>query len=152
MSFAKKAAAGALLGGSLIFTAGLGVAVAQPSEAPEPTEPTAAAEAPAGPDGLVNLLVGGKTLLDAVPAEEAATTAAANCGGDPAAVVALAQQVDTDGSAQTVCEGVVFVQNGGEAVSSAPAEGDAPSMEPPPVPGDNSADVPFNGDGAAPEE
>ena len=56
MSFAKKAAAGALLGGSLIFTAGLGVAVAQPAEAPEPTE---AAEAPAGPDGLVNLLVGG---------------------------------------------------------------------------------------------
>ncbi len=147
MSFAKKAAAGALLGGSLIFTGGLGVAVAQPSEAPEPTE---AAEAPAGPDGLVNLLVGGKTLLDAVPAEEAATTAAGNCGGDPAAIVALAQQVDTDGSPQTVCEGVVFAQNGDEA-APAPAEGDVPT-ELPAVPGSDSADVPFNAEGAPPEE
>jgi len=151
MSFVKNAAAGALLGGSLIFTAGLGVAVAQPTEAPEPTEATEAPAAPANPDGLVNLLVGGKTLLDAVPTEEAAATAAGNCGGDPAADVGLAQQVDTDGSAQTVCEGVVFAQNGDEAVSAAPA-GEVAPTELPAVPGSDSADVPFNAEGAPPEE
>ena len=41
MSFVKNAAAGAVLGGSVLFTAGLGVANAQPVETT--------------PDGLVNI-------------------------------------------------------------------------------------------------
>ena len=83
-----------------------------------------------------------------MPAEEAATTAAGNCGGDPAAIVALAQQVDTDGSPQTVCEGVVFAQNGDEA-APAPAEGAVPSRSFLPFPASDSADEPFNAEGTA---
>jgi hypothetical protein len=151
MSVLKNAAAGAVLGGSLIFTAGLVVANAQPEE--PPTEP----------DGLVTVLVGGSTAQDAVPVEAAGAAAAQVCGGDPAAVAGLAQQVDAEGTERSVCPDVLIVQNvslpaaapaeqevetaapavpGGEAPAEAP-EGSVP----PAVPGEGEADIPFNNDG-----
>ena len=92
MSFVKNAAAGAVLGGSVLFTAGLGVANAQPVET--------------APDGLVNIAVGDTTILQGVPTDAAAATAGALCGSAPEDVNALAEQVDADGTDQTVCAGL----------------------------------------------
>jgi hypothetical protein len=91
MNFVKNAAAGAILGGSVLFTAGLGVANAQPVETP---------------DGLVGITVGDVTILSGVTPEVAATTAGAICGTGPDEVGALAQQVDSEGTPQTVCAGL----------------------------------------------
>ncbi len=119
MSFVKNAAAGAVLGGSLLFTAGLGMAQAQPAD---------------GADGLVNLSIGELTLLQSVTADTAATAASALCGAVPADVSALATQVDAEGNQQTVCSGLpggdlVVVQN---AVTTAPAPAaEAPAAEAP---------------------
>lgn len=88
----KTAAAGALLGGGVLFTAGLGVAGAQPA-------------VPA-PDGKVDIAVGDVTILQGVPSDAAAVTAGALCGTAPEEVGALAQQVDSEGVAQTVCAGL----------------------------------------------
>ncbi|MEC9325963.1 MAG: hypothetical protein VYB90_19190 [Actinomycetota bacterium] len=92
MSFVKNAAAGAVLGGSVLFTAGLGVANAQPVETT--------------PDGLVNIAVGYTTILQGVPTDAAAATAGALCASAPEDVNALAEQVDADGTDQTVCAGL----------------------------------------------
>ena len=92
MSFVKNAVAGAVLGGSVLFTAGLGVANAQPVET--------------APDGLVNIAVGDTTILQGVPTDAAAATAGALCGSAPEDVNALAEQVDADGTDQTVCAGL----------------------------------------------
>ncbi|MEZ0340073.1 hypothetical protein ACAG25_08845 [Mycobacterium sp. pV006] len=92
MSFVKTAAAGALLGGGMLFTAGVGMAGAQPAV------PT--------PDGLVDIAVGDVTILRGVPADAAAVTAGALCGTAPEEVGALAQQVDSESVAQTVCAGL----------------------------------------------
>ena len=78
MSFVKNATAGAVLGGSLLFTVGLGMAQAQPVDSP---------------DGLVNLSVGDVTLLESVTADTAATAASALCAEVPADVGALVTQV-----------------------------------------------------------
>lgn len=91
MSFVKNAAAGAVLGGSLLFTAGLGMAQAQPVDAP---------------DGLVNLTVGDLTLLESVSADTAATAASALCGAEATDISALATQVDGEGNPATVCSGL----------------------------------------------
>lgn len=120
MSFVKNAAAGAVLGGSLLFTTGLGMAAAQPVEAP-------------APDGLVNLSVGDVTLLESVTADTAATAASALCGAVPADVTALATQVDGEGAQQTVCSGLpggdlIVAQNASattEGLPAAPAEAPA---------------------------
>ena len=84
MSFVKNAVAGAVLGGSVLFTAGLGVANAQPVET--------------APDGLVNIAVGDTTILQGVPTDAAAATAGALCASAPEDVNALAEQVDADGT------------------------------------------------------
>lgn len=91
MSFVKNAAAGALLGGALLVPAGFGIANAEPVPAP---------------DGLVSIAVGDTTILQNVPAEVAAHTAGALCGTAPEEVGELAQQVDSDGTDQTVCAGL----------------------------------------------
>ena len=147
----KNAAAGAVVGGSLLFTAGLTMANAQPEEPP------------ADPDGLVTVLVGGSTAHDSVPVEEAAAAAAGACGSDPAAAIGLAQLADAEGAAQTVCQDVLIVQNtsepvqapaGGAVESEAPAVPgeEAPAAEEegsqlPAVPGEGEADIPFNNEG-----
>ncbi|MGE2729984.1 hypothetical protein ACQI4F_10920 [Mycolicibacterium vaccae] len=92
MSFVKTAAAGALLGGGMLFTAGLGMAGAQP--------------AVSTPDGLVDIAVGDTTILRGVPADAAAVTAGALCATAPEEVGSLAQQVDSDSVSQTVCTGL----------------------------------------------
>lgn len=64
-STVKKAAAGAILGGSLLFTGGMGLASAAPLQLQ---------------DGLVNVAVGNVTILENVNAGVAANVAAAVCG------------------------------------------------------------------------
>jgi len=88
----KTTAAGTILGGSLLFTAGLGLAGAAPMQ-------------PA-PDGLVDVTVGTTTILKGVSATEAASASAAICGVTASDVSTKAQQVDTDGVQATVCSGL----------------------------------------------
>ena len=120
MNMLKNAAAGAVLGGSLLFTAGLGMATAQPAEAP---------------DGLVNLSVGDVTLLEAVSADTAATAAGAICGAVPADVSALATQVDAEGAEQVVCPGLP----GGDLVVAQNVSTTAPAQEAPAAPAEAPA-------------
>ncbi|MET0898677.1 MAG: hypothetical protein ABWY45_12270 [Mycobacterium sp.] len=89
----KTAAVGTVFGGSLLFTAGMGIAGAEPVPAPTP-------------DGLVNVTVGGTTILDSVSVDEATNASAAICGTTAPDVNALVQQVDTQGVNQTVCAGL----------------------------------------------
>jgi hypothetical protein len=83
----KKTAAGALIGGSLLFT-GMGVASAQPLNLQ---------------DGLVNLAVGDLAILNNVNVGVAAEVAAAICGIEVSDVNLLATQVEADGGQETVC-------------------------------------------------
>ena len=98
----KSVAAGTVVGGSLLFTAGLGIASAQPLNLQ---------------DGLVNVGVGDVTILEDVNAGVGATVAAAICGINVSDVNVLAEQVDTDDGQQTVCDvpggDVVLSQNAG---------------------------------------
>lgn len=149
MSVVKNVAASAVLGGSLLFSAGLVIANAQPEE---PSAPDS--------DGLVTVVVGGSTAQDSVPVEAAAAAAAGACGGDPAAAVGLAQRADVEGAAQAVCPDVLIIQNASETIqvpaestvesevppppgAEAPAE-PVEGSEPPAVPGQDQADIPFN--------
>lgn len=109
---AKNFAAGTLLGGAALFTAGLGLANAQPVDAP---------------DGLVSLSVGDVTILQSVNTETAVKAAGAICGSSTPDVTALVQRVDTEGAQQTVCEGLpggaLSIKNAAPAPGSAqPAE------------------------------
>jgi hypothetical protein len=116
MSFVKNATAGAVLGGSLLFTVGLGMAQAQPVDSP---------------DGLVNLSVGDVTLLESVTADTAATAASALCAEVPADVGALVTQVDGEGTPQTLCSGLP----GGDLIVAQNAAVTAPApAAPAPVP------------------
>ena len=119
----KNAAAGAVVGGSLLFTAGLVVAHAQPEE-----------ESPVTSDGVVSVLVDGATAQDSVPLEEAAAAVTEVCGGDPASIAGVAQQVDTDGASVEVCPDVLIIQNSDVPVQSTPTESTVES-EAPAVPG-----------------
>jgi len=89
-----KASVGAMLGGALVFTAGTGLAGAQPQN-PQ--------------DGLVNLTVGDVAILENVNTGVAATVAAAICGVeavDGVDIDVLAEQLDDgdEGDTRTVCE------------------------------------------------
>ncbi|BBY17450.1 hypothetical protein [Mycolicibacterium litorale] len=114
----KNTVAGTVLGGGLLFTAGLGLANAQPAETP---------------DGLVTVAVGNTAILEAVDAETAATAAGAICGTPASDVTALVEQVDTEGTEQTVCEGLpggaLAIKNGVPAAAEAPAA-EAPVVTP----------------------
>ncbi|AQA01665.1 hypothetical protein BVC93_03600 [Mycobacterium sp. MS1601] len=94
----KSAMVTGVVGASLMLTAGLGVAQA------------------AGPDGEVNVVVGGATVLDSVPDAQAAQAAASMCAVPEPALDAIASQVDNTGGSQTACTGhpggaVVLAQN-----------------------------------------
>jgi hypothetical protein len=89
----KRGTVCSIFAGSLLLTAGLGVAGAEPVPAPVP-------------DGLVNVTVGGTTILDSVTVAEAASASAAICGTAAPDVSALVEQVDTQGVDQTVCAGL----------------------------------------------
>ncbi len=152
MSLVKNTAASAFLGGTLLMTAGLGTAMSQPDEPPP------------GPDGLVTVLVDGATAQDSVALETAAAAAAEACAGDPAAILGLAQQADTDGASQEVCANVSIIQNTSTPTASLPAESTVEAETPavpgaeeapagdegapvPAVPGEGAADEPFNTEG-----
>lgn len=89
-NMAKKVAAGAVLGGSLLFTGGLGVASAAP-----PLPPLQ--------DGLVNVAVGNVTVAKDVNVDAAAQVAANACGVTVQNVNALASGVVQNGQPATVC-------------------------------------------------
>ncbi|RDH76027.1 hypothetical protein DVS77_23385 [Mycolicibacterium moriokaense] len=103
-SMVKKAAAGAFLGGSLLFTGGMGMASAAPLQLQ---------------DGLVNLAVGDVTILQDVNVGVAATAAAAICDvADIGSVNVLAEAVDSgNGPSDPVCNvpggDVTLTQNAG---------------------------------------
>ncbi len=86
----KRAAAGALLGGSLLATGGTGIASAAPPVNLQ--------------DGLVNVGVGSVTVAKDVNAGVAAQVVAALCGTNVGGidVDALASQVDQGATAQTI--------------------------------------------------
>ncbi len=115
-SMVKKAAAGAVLGGSLLFTGGMGIATAQPLQLQ---------------DGLVNLAVGDVTILENVNAGVAANVAAAICGINVSDVNVLADQIDADGGQRTVCDvkggPIDLVQNAGTPGNSGGAGNSANS-------------------------
>lgn len=96
----KTTAAGAMIGGSLLFTVGMGSATAQPLNVQ---------------DGLVNVGVGDVTILENVNVGVAAQVIAAVCGTDVTAAVLGA--VDQTGDTQTFCNlpggDVVVTQNAG---------------------------------------
>jgi hypothetical protein len=126
----KYTAAGAVLGGSLAFTAGLGLAGAQPDTAP-------------APDGLVNVSIGDVGVLENVDVAAAAQIAAGVCDVEVGPVNALAESVDVDGAEQSVCSnnlGAVLIQQSAPAESAdAPAE-ETPTSEAPADPEEPSAE------------
>lgn len=102
----KTATAASVFGGALLFTAGLGIAGAEP------------VPAPAVPDDLVSVMQGDATVADGVATAEAASTIAALCGPAAPDALGLAQQVDVQGTSQVACAGlpagdVVVAQNVG---------------------------------------
>ncbi|MEV3901447.1 hypothetical protein AB0K11_03915 [Mycobacterium sp. NPDC050551] len=96
----KTTAAGAMIGGSLLFTVGMGSATAQPLNVQ---------------DGLVNVGVGDVTILENVNVGVAAQVLAAICGTDVTA--AVLGEVDQTGDTQTFCPlpggDVTVTQNAG---------------------------------------
>ena len=107
----KRATAGAALGGSLFFTAGLGIALAQPDTAD---------------DNLVNLSLGNIGVLEDVNEAAAAQIAAAVCAPDavPDEVTTMVEGVDASGTETVVCTnnlGAISVsQNGPDQSEQAP--------------------------------
>lgn len=105
--------AGSVVGASLLFTAGMGIAGANPPPPPPPGQTA---------DGLVTVTQGGSVVHGAVSLDEAATAVAGMCNQPEPAVGPLVSQVDTGGADQTICAGlpagdVVVVQNGPPAPS-----------------------------------
>jgi hypothetical protein len=99
----KRAAAGAVLGGSLMFTGGMGMAGAQPLQVQ---------------DGLVNLAVGDVTILQDVNVGVAATVAAAICDvADVGSINVLAEAADSGTTSDSICKvpggDVTLLQNAG---------------------------------------
>jgi hypothetical protein len=104
----KRATAGAALGGSLFFTAGLAIAFAQPDTAG---------------DGLVNLTLGSAGTLEDVNVDTAAQIAVGVCGGGLVLpdVTTTVTGVDTNGTEAVVCPntlgGAVSVSQNGPGQS-----------------------------------
>src|SRR5262249_55437945 len=95
-SMVKKAAAGAVLGGSLLFTGGMSIASAAP---------------PQFQDGLVNVAVGDVTVLRDVQVEAVAGVLANVCPNVTASDInVLARQLDQDGGTQQVANCTAFTQ------------------------------------------
>jgi hypothetical protein len=119
----KRATAGAALGGSLFFTAGLAIAFAQPDTAG---------------DGLVNLSLGSAGVLEDVKVVSAVEIAAAVCSGIavPQTVTATATatgaDVDASGTEALVCNNnlgaITISQNGlGQSEEAPGIAGETPT-------------------------
>ncbi|MEZ0340074.1 hypothetical protein ACAG25_08850 [Mycobacterium sp. pV006] len=145
----RSVVAGTSVGGLLVASA-VAVAHAQPEDPP------------AGPDNLVSVVAGGTTTLDSVALDAAVAAVTELCGGDPAAVLAVAQQVDVEGGQQTLCttgaQGDILITQNVAQESAPPEPTPAPpaEMEIPPIPGEEEeaepADTPaIPGEGTADE-
>ncbi|RWA21897.1 hypothetical protein MELE44368_14475 [Mycolicibacterium elephantis DSM 44368] len=109
----KNAAAGALMGGSLLFTAGLGVATAQPD---------------ATQTDRVNVAIGTAGVLEDVSVTDAAQIAAALCDVEVSQVNSVVESVVTNGDEQVVCTnnlGSVNIQRGGPGQSESPGQAES---------------------------
>lgn len=131
----KNAAAGTVIGGSLLFTAGMGIAAAQPDVAP-------------APDGLVNVTLGSAGVLEDVKTVDAAQIAAGVCNVEVDQVTTLAETTEADGTEQMVCTNnlgsVLIQQNGPGQSESAPGHAEG-------LPGQSGDEVPTTAP-AAPQE
>ena len=129
----KNTAAGTVIGGSLLFTAGLGIAAAQPDTAP-------------APDGLVNVSLGNAGVLEDVKAADAVQIAAGVCDLEVDQVTTLAETAEADGTEQTVCTnslGSVLVQQNGPGQSeSAPGHAEGLPGQAEGTPGQSGDEVP----------
>ncbi|GFG51971.1 hypothetical protein CQY20_18600 [Mycolicibacterium agri] len=95
-SMMKRVAAGTVLGGSMLFTGGMGLASAAP---------------PQVQDGLVNVAVGDVNVVRDVQVEAVAQVLATVCPDvNVEDVNVLAEQVDEDGGTQQVAECTAFTQ------------------------------------------
>lgn len=128
----KRTAAGAVLGGSLLFTGGLGIASA----------------APVGDvnDGLVNLGVGNTNLLTDVNTGVASQVASLICGqsANTADLDLKTNQVDAGTTANASCDsaqGLVTISQNGSTPAATPQSGPVTSQNP------ANAPVPPNGSG-----
>lgn len=133
-SIVKRASAGAVLGGSLLFTGGMAMASAAP---------------PQIQDGLVNVAVGDVTVLKNVQVEAVAQVLATVCPNlNVSDVNVLASQVDAERGTQQVADCTAFnepvslQQNGPGNSPSAPGQngqgqGNGPVTPTPAVPGTN---------------
>jgi hypothetical protein len=112
----RNTAAGAVLGGSLLFTAGVGLAAAAPPSA----------------NNAVDLAIGTIKILQNASLDTAASVAGAVCNINTAQANSLAQRATTESSAQTVCSlpgGVVTFSQAGSVNSGAgPAPAPAAGM------------------------
>ena len=122
-NLAKTIAAGAVLGGSLAFTAGLGLAGAQPDRAN---------------DDLVNLSLGSAGVLEDVNVTSAVQIAAAVCGGVAVPdVTTSADGADATGAEAVVCTNtlgaITISQNGPGQSENAPGQqpAETPATETP---------------------
>ena len=154
-NIAKRATAGAVLGGSLFFTAGLGIATAQPV---------------VEKDGLVDLSIRDITILEGVSADQAAKVASNVCDVTVEQATTLINDVDQLNQQKTVCDSplgpVTLTQNiqqtpapgtvGPQQATPGALPGDAPAVQPgnnpAGQPGDTpAAQVPAPGDTAPAE-
>jgi hypothetical protein len=116
----KRVTAGAVMGGALLFTGGLGIAAAQPLQLQ---------------DGLVNVAVGDVTILEDVNVGVAATVAAAICDvADIGSVNVLAEAADSGTNSDSICTvpggDVTLQQNAGTPGQSGEAPGGGPAQAP----------------------
>jgi hypothetical protein len=130
----KNAAAGTVIGGSLLFTVGMGIAAAQPDTAP-------------APDGLVNVTLGSAGVLKDVKAADAAKIAAGVCDLELNQVTKMAETTEADGSEQMVCASslgsVLIQQNVAAQAEGLPGQSEsAPGHAPEAVPGQSGDEVP----------
>jgi hypothetical protein len=109
----KNVAAGALLGGSLLFTAGLGIANAEPMPGAN----------------VVDLAIGNIKILQGANLDTAASVAGAVCNINTSQANSLAQRATTESNAQTVCSlpggMVTFSQAGSISGGAGPAQAPA---------------------------
>lgn len=115
-NFAKTATAGAMLGGSLLFTVGLGIANAAPETAG---------------DGKVNLTLGNVSVLENIDDAAAAQIAAGVCENtDTASLTTAVQGVDANSTDHVVCTNnlgtISFSQNGSTERPGGVSQGTAP--------------------------
>ncbi|MDA4087046.1 hypothetical protein MHAS_00330 [Mycolicibacterium hassiacum DSM 44199] len=137
----KTVGTGAVLGGSLLFTAGLGIALAQPGD-------TVGSQ-----DDRVNITIGNAGVLEDVEVAAASRIAAGICDVETTQVTGLIRTADADGTERTVCTvdtlgAVTVAQNVPGQAEGAPGHAQGANHT---VPGETPAGVDDYVPGATPE-